>query len=265
MPSLHFIILFALVTLVLSAPHPFVKRSFKVERVPNPNFKRAPGHKRAVGAGTRALVKAHRKYSISLPPGLLESMRGTGGPKISNAINNVKGAAITTEDGAVGILKAERKTHSVTPGAPSPVIGATFSNSTSNTTSASAVNGTSNGTATSGVVIASPAAGDVEYLSPINIGGQIINLDIDSGSSDLWVFSSQLPLESQTGHTVFDTTKSPTFEVLQGHTYHISYGDGSFSRGSVYVKLFYNLCLERVCHRIGGDITEDFFKWCLRL
>ena len=220
MPSLHSLILFALITLALAAPHPVVKRSFKVERVPNPNFKRAPGHKRAVGAGTRALIKAHQKYSVSLPPGLLESMRGTG----TTATEAVDGSK---DDEAVGILSTGPKKTGKKPGATSATSAAAFTNSTSN------------GTATSGVVSASPAAGDVEFLSPVTIGGQTMNLDFDSGSSDLWVFSSQLSKAEQTGHTVFDVTKSTTFKMLQGESYSISYGDGSFSAGNVYVKVSY--------------------------
>jgi len=218
MPSVHSFILFALITLAIAAPHP-VKRSFKVERVPNPNFKRAPGHKRAVGAGTRALIKAHQKYSVSLPPGLLESMRGTGSAATEVADDN--GAAPSNGDGAVGILSTDKKKPGKQPGAASATAGATFTNSTSN------------GTATSGVVTASPAAGDVEYLSPVSIGGQIMNLDFDSGSSDLWVFSSQLSKAQQTGHTVFDITKSANFKMLKGESFSISYGDGSFAAGNV--------------------------------
>ena len=36
-----------------------------------------------------------------------------------------------------------------------------------------------------GSVTASPASEDVEYLVPVSIGGQTLNLDFDSGSADL--------------------------------------------------------------------------------
>ncbi|KAI0173155.1 acid protease [Hypoxylon sp. FL1284] len=84
-----------------------------------------------------------------------------------------------------------------------------------------------------GTVTATPEAGDVEYLAPVNIGGQTLNLDFDSGSSDLWVFNSQLSAKATQGHTVYDPTKSETFALMQGASFEISYGDGSGAAGNV--------------------------------
>lgn len=36
-----------------------------------------------------------------------------------------------------------------------------------------------------GSVAATPEQGDTEYLSPVEIGGQTLNLDFDTGSADL--------------------------------------------------------------------------------
>lgn len=36
-----------------------------------------------------------------------------------------------------------------------------------------------------GTVVASPEEYDSEYLCPVNLGGQTLNLDLDTGSSDL--------------------------------------------------------------------------------
>lgn len=36
-----------------------------------------------------------------------------------------------------------------------------------------------------GSVVATPATNDREYLAPVQIGGQTVNLDFDTGSSDL--------------------------------------------------------------------------------
>lgn len=101
----------------------------------------------------------------------------------------------------------------------------------------SASSGAANNTAGSGTgtgtVVATPEKGDTEFLAPVQIGGQTLNLDFDSGSSDLWVFNTQLATDIQSGHQVFDPAKSKTFQVLNGASYSISYGDGSGSAGNV--------------------------------
>jgi hypothetical protein len=82
-------------------------------------------------------------------------------------------------------------------------------------------------------VTATPEQGDVEFLAPVSIGGQTMNMDFDSGSADLWVFNTQLPPASQSGHTIFNPEQSTSFELLQGATFSISYGDGSGAAGNV--------------------------------
>jgi hypothetical protein len=67
----------------------------------------------------------------------------------------------------------------------------------------------------------------------VQIGGQTLNLDFDSGSSDLWVFNTQLSAQTTQGHTVFDPTKSSTFKMINGASFSISYGDGSGAAGNV--------------------------------
>jgi hypothetical protein len=84
-----------------------------------------------------------------------------------------------------------------------------------------------------GSVSASPTQNDAEFLSPVTVGGQTIVMDFDTGSSDMWVFNTQLDSQSQQGHTIFDPSKSSTFQTLNGATFNISYGDGSFSQGTV--------------------------------
>lgn len=93
--------------------------------------------------------------------------------------------------------------------------------------------GNTTAAAGTGLVAATPEQGDVEYLAPVNIGGQTLNLDFDSGSSDLWVFNTQLATASQTGHTLYDPKKSTSLKMIQGATFSISYGDGSGAAGNV--------------------------------
>ncbi|KAL9125313.1 MAG: hypothetical protein Q9217_005471 [Psora testacea] len=85
-----------------------------------------------------------------------------------------------------------------------------------------------------GTVSANPESYDSEYLCPVTIGGQTLNLDFDTGSSDLWAFSSELSASSQNGHSVYDPSRSSTSKLLSGETWSISYGDGSGASGNVY-------------------------------
>ena len=59
-------------------------------------------------------------------------------------------------------------------------------------------------------------------------------MNFDTGSSDLWVFSSQLPAALQAGHSVYDPAKSNTSRLLQGYSWAVIYGDLSGASGYVY-------------------------------
>ncbi|CAG7559422.1 unnamed protein product [Fusarium equiseti] len=86
----------------------------------------------------------------------------------------------------------------------------------------------------SGSVITTPADEDIEWLTPVQIGtpAQTLNLDFDTGSSDLWVFSTET--SGSSGHDEYNPAKSSTAKKLAGATWSISYGDGSTSSGDVY-------------------------------
>ncbi|TLD15233.1 hypothetical protein PspLS_10637 [Pyricularia sp. CBS 133598] len=159
------------------------KRSFKVDRVRNLNFK---GHN-----GPRELMKAYAKYSMPVPQGLLDAIAAQGKPEFKS--QSVGESRISAADPSTNLTKA----------------------------------------AGVGLVTATPEAGDVEYLSPVTIGGQTMNLDFDTGSSDLWIFSTMLPQNVQAGHTNFDPAKSTTFKQAQGLSFKIRYGDGSGASGVV--------------------------------
>ncbi|KAJ5544740.1 hypothetical protein N7535_006874 [Penicillium sp. DV-2018c] len=89
-----------------------------------------------------------------------------------------------------------------------------------------------------GQVGADDVQNDSMYLAQIGIGtpAQKLNLDFDTGSADLWVWSTELSSETLAGnrtHAVFDPSKSSTYREKEGSTWRISYGDGSSASGVV--------------------------------
>lgn len=202
-----------LASLVAAAPSQIQKRSFKVPRVKNENFK---GHN-----GPRQLLKAYRKYSMPIPAALLDSIRNGHGSAASEA-EDVTVSAVQTKAKGKGRGRKGKGAGN-----------AGNSGSAGNAGNAGNTTTSTNSTAGVGLVTATPETNDVEYLSPVNIGGQTLNLDFDSGSSDLWVFNTQLSNQATAGHTLYDPTKSSTFKLLQGASFSISYGDGSGAAGNV--------------------------------
>ncbi|KAI1434786.1 aspartic peptidase domain-containing protein [Xylaria sp. CBS 124048] len=87
----------------------------------------------------------------------------------------------------------------------------------------------------SGSATATPEQFDLEYLTPVQIGTppQTLNLDFDSGSSDLWVFSSETESDEVDGQTVYNPSNSSTAQEVSDAFWEIEYGDGSSSTGGV--------------------------------
>ncbi|GAB7355838.1 hypothetical protein MBLNU459_g6501t1 [Dothideomycetes sp. NU459] len=83
-----------------------------------------------------------------------------------------------------------------------------------------------------GQVTATPESDDSEYLCPVKVGSDTLNLDFDTGSADLWVFSNLLSSSKQSGHSIY--TPGSTASKESGETWSISYGDGSGASGVVY-------------------------------
>lgn len=68
-------------------------------------------------------------------------------------------------------------------------------------------------------------------MSPVTVGSQTLHLDFDTGSADLWVFSSLQAQSALTGHDYYKVDAS---KAKAGYTWKISYGDGSGASGKVY-------------------------------
>ncbi|KAH6964493.1 aspartic peptidase domain-containing protein [Fusarium avenaceum] len=77
---------------------------------------------------------------------------------------------------------------------------------------------------------------DSQYVVPVKIGtpAQTTYLNFDTGSSDLWVFSTDTYQPSQEGHILYKPDKSTTSRRLNGQTWSIKYGDGTGANGIVY-------------------------------
>ncbi|KAH6895402.1 aspartic peptidase domain-containing protein [Thelonectria olida] len=87
-----------------------------------------------------------------------------------------------------------------------------------------------------GSATTTPVESDSEWLTPVQIGtpAQTLTLDFDTGSSDLWVFSTETSSSQVNGQTLYSPSKSSTSKKVTGATWSIQYGDGSSSSGDVW-------------------------------
>lgn len=82
----------------------------------------------------------------------------------------------------------------------------------------------------------SPAKYDSEFSVPVQIGTppQTIPLNLDTGSADLWVFSSETYISLVRGQTIYHPENSSTSHLVPGHSWQVKYGDGAGASGIVY-------------------------------
>jgi hypothetical protein len=87
---------------------------------------------------------------------------------------------------------------------------------------------------TTGEVTSEDQQNDAVYLSPVQIGtpAQTLMLDCDTGSADLWVFSTGMPAETQRGHTTYDASLSSSWKDMPRYSWKVKYADESSASGS---------------------------------
>ncbi|KAG5973633.1 hypothetical protein E4U55_000345 [Claviceps digitariae] len=223
----------ALLLLLDSAVADIQKRSFAVERVRNPNF---TGRN-----GPQALVKTYRKFNMPLPQGLVDAMEAQG-KKNAMKMTMATTATARVRRGRVASRKVDRRDL-----LDELLIEIGLEDGDQDDTSKGNGNGNENRVGNqdgnqipsdttdkqAGSVAAVPEPNDVEFISPVTIGGQNLNLDFDTGSSDLWVFTTQLDPAVRVNRRVYNASKSTTFKPLPRATFEVVYGDRSGAEGTV--------------------------------
>ncbi|KND87096.1 Aspartic protease PEP3, partial [Tolypocladium ophioglossoides CBS 100239] len=223
-------LLVSLLALVSAAPSAIQKRSFTVERVANPSF---TGRN-----GPMALAKTYRKFRMPLPQGLVNALAAQSTKRSEETSEETPNLSVTRRVFR-HFDRSDRSRRGVAALANSGLggsIGGRVSLAGVGRDGSSLVprqQAGKNGTNQTGTVKATPENNAAEFLSQVRIGGQKLNLDFDTGSSDLWVFNTQLTADATTGHRVYDPTQSKSFAMIAGAQFRISYGDGSGAEGNV--------------------------------
>ncbi|KAI1817090.1 aspartic peptidase domain-containing protein [Poronia punctata] len=91
-----------------------------------------------------------------------------------------------------------------------------------------------------GSVPANAKDGDLLWLAPVTIGTppQTLFVDIDTGSTDSWFFSTEADKGSISGQDLWDPAKSSTSALIPACSWQIIYGDWSTSSGTCYRDAF---------------------------
>ena len=109
------------------------------------------------------------------------------------------------------------------------------------------------------------------YLAEVEIGTpkagtskQLLRLDFDTGSSDLWCWSTGLPeaLQASAGsrHSILNPENSTTWQDLPGEKWDITFGDGSHAEGTVGLDTLTvgGLIIQRQAIETATKISKQF-------
>ncbi|KAI5928249.1 secreted aspartic proteinase precursor [Camillea tinctor] len=104
--------------------------------------------------------------------------------------------------------------------------------------------------------------GDLMWLSPAGIGtpAQPLNLNLDTGSTDTWVFSSDTNPKEVEGQALWNPKDSSTARLIDNCTWSIIYGDFSTSRGICYQDTFTlgDLAIPGMTIESATDVSDMF-------
>ncbi|KXT03267.1 hypothetical protein AC578_4754 [Pseudocercospora eumusae] len=209
----------ALTSAALSAPAPhaksLVKRSFK-----------APAPGRSLNSPFDDINRARRKWGWSV---IVENQSGYQSYDAQST--SAAAPVVVTSTYYAAPSSAPLSTASPTTG--NGTNGTTPSYDGITPTTASYPSASPTGGNEDGEAVTTPEENESQYLTPVHVGGQLMNLNFDTGSADLWVFSTKLASSDIQGQSVFNPEKSSTFEEYHGASWNITYGDGSGAGGIV--------------------------------
>ncbi|POS76902.1 endothiapepsin [Diaporthe helianthi] len=114
-----------------------------------------------------------------------------------------------------------------------------------------------------------PRGLDYEFISPVQIGTppQTMYLNFDTGSADLWVYSTDTNASAVSGQGLYKPALSTTAHIQSGFTFSIGYGDGSGAEGLVYLDrvevagFVVNYQAVESAETVSIEFTEDPYCW----
>lgn len=115
-----------------------------------------------------------------------------------------------------------------------------------------------------GFAASTGASDDSQWLTEAQIGNppQTLLLNFDTGSSDLWVFSTDLPVNERQKQILYNPASSRSAVAVPSNTWNITYADESGAAGFVGTDVFtlggmsiQNQAIERATY-----VSKDFFS-----
>ncbi|CAK7265673.1 hypothetical protein SEPCBS57363_001702 [Sporothrix epigloea] len=103
---------------------------------------------------------------------------------------------------------------------------------------------------------------DDAYTIPVSIGTppQVMQLNLDTGSADLWVFSTETESDDVGGQKLYNPSSSSTSKKMAGYTWTISYGDGSSADGDIYTDkvTIGGITVSKQAVELAQDVSSSF-------